>query len=97
MIRIARLSAVLLALFAFPILSHAQPVTFNQWFDQRVRDLKLTDINSKAAEKQKEGPAGTPGSTSLVDQSAASDFVSLALGLVPMGRTMTVSAYSLAA
>jgi len=27
-----------------------------------------------------------PGSTSLVDRSAASDFVSLALGLVPIGR-----------
>ena len=107
---IARLGAAFLALLAVPVFSRAQAITFDQWFDQRVRDLKLADVNSKAPEKQREAPAVAPGSTSLVDRSAASDFVSLALGLVPIGRntggaagnkptltSMTISAYSLAA
>ena len=108
---IARLGAAFLALLAVPVFSRAQAITFDQWFDQRVRDLKLVDVNSKSAEKQREAPAVVPASTSLVDRSAASDFVSLALGLVPIGRntdrsagsnkptqtSMTISAYSLAA
>jgi hypothetical protein len=107
---IARLGAVFLGLLALPVFSWAQAITFDQWFDQRVRDLKLADVNSKAPEKQRETPAVASGSTSLVDRSAASDFVSLALGLVPIGgntggtggnrpalTSMTISAYSLAA
>ena len=107
---IARLGVVSLALLALPVFSRAQAITFDQWFDQRVRDLKLADVNSKPPEKQREAPAVASGSTSLVDRSASSDFVSVALGLVPIGRntggtggnkpaltSMTISAYSLAA
>lgn len=107
---ITRLSAVFLALLALPDFSLAQATTFDQWFDQRVMDLKLVDVNSKTPEKQGETPALASGSTSLVDRSAATDFVSFALGLVPIGHdavgtdgnkpavtSMTISAYSLAA
>jgi|RhiMethySRZTD1v2_1073278.scaffolds.fasta_scaffold09217_10 hypothetical protein len=85
----------------------AQAQTFDQWVDSRI-DKIVMDFNSKSPLKQKESESSTPSSTSLVDQSAASDFVALALNMLPFSgdpenpdndtaTTMTISAYSLIA
>ena len=86
----------------------AQAQTFDQWVDSRI-DKIVMDFNSKSPLKQKESESSTPSSTSLVDQSAASDFVALALNMLPFAgdpdspddndkaTTITISAYSLIA
>jgi hypothetical protein len=72
-------------------------------------DTLLVEANSNRAIRQKESPAGDARSTSLVDQSSASDFVDVALALAPVSTgasstpgnagtgVVTASAYSLLA
>jgi hypothetical protein len=113
-LNLRRAVGALLAVLALgamqPRIASAQDKSPGDWIQDRLRALveqRKTDLNSRAPEKQKDTSATTDSSTSLVDQSAASDFVSLAMGFVPLDKndgspddkpkatTMTVSAYSL--
>jgi hypothetical protein len=102
-------------LVALHLEAYAQtPQTFDTWFEEQVAALireASVDLNNNDPRRQREAPAADPNSTSLVDQSSASDFVSLALsvlrdqvgtiGSTTTGSTatgsVTVSAYSLLA
>jgi hypothetical protein len=100
----------------------AAPETFVTWIDGRVMaaiaaqkaaaqaaaETKKIGENGNGVANQKEAPSADGASTSLVDTSAASDFLSLALSLTgltpteegestPKSGSITVSAYSLAA
>ena len=58
------------------------------WLRKRIEakiEAKTVEMNANRGVRQKEAPAGDARSTSLVDQSASSDFVSAALALVPIG------------
>src|SRR5260221_9667251 len=63
----------------------ATPDTFVNWVAGKVNALvaakKAIADNGNGAANQKESPSNDTASTSLVDTSAASDFVSLALSL----------------
>jgi hypothetical protein len=92
------------------------PVTFDRWFDQRVDELVQeaeVDSNSRMPDRQRDSPSSDSRSTSLVDQTSASDFVSVALSVLPIAprteggpaesergadsSSVTISAYSLMA
>ncbi len=100
----------------------ATPDTFVTWIEARVQaaiaakkaaaqaaaEKKKVGDNGNGIANQKEAPSSDSASTSLVDNSAASDFVSLALSLTgltptaddeskPKSGSITVTAYSLAA
>jgi hypothetical protein len=100
----------------------AAPDTFVTWIEARVlaaiaakkaaaqaaAEEKKVGDNGNGTANQKEAPSADSASTSLVDSSAASDFVSLALSLSgltpteddeskPKSGSITVTAYSLAA
>ena len=100
----------------------AAPDTFVTWIEARVQaaiaakkaaaqaaaEEKKVGDNGNGTANQKEAPSADSPSTSLVDSSAASDFVSLALSLTgltptegdeskPKSGSITVTAYSLAA
>jgi hypothetical protein len=90
-----------------PALGRAQNVRFDDWFAARVEtalERARVGENGKGASRQRETPSGDGRSTSLVDQSSASDFVSAAVNLIPAGGVansgsgaVTASAYSLLA
>src|SRR5262249_37093641 len=100
----------------------AAPDTFVTWIDglvkaalaakmataQTAAETKKIGENGNGTANQKEAPSADSASTSLVDASAASDFLSLALSLTgltpteqgeskPKSGSITVTAYSLAA
>jgi hypothetical protein len=100
----------------------AAPDTFVTWIDGRVKaaiaakkapaqtaaEAKKIGENGNGTANQKEAPSGDSASTSLVDTSSASDFMSLAMSLTgltptkegeskPKSGSITVTAYSLAA
>jgi hypothetical protein len=90
----------------------AEPDTLVNWVNSRVKELlaakKAIAENGNGMANQKESPSTDSSSTSLVDTSAASDFVSLALNLTglragegdsskPTSGSVTVTAYSLIA
>ncbi len=63
--------------------------SFNDWLDQRVRaaiDAAKVLENGKGSSRQKETPSGDDRSTSLVDQSSTTDFLSTALQLIPVSN-----------
>lgn len=83
----------------FSIASNAQ--TFDVWIagkltasrnsnalsSQQAVSAQNVAQNSKGVDRQKESPAGADRSTSLVDQSSASDFISIAANLIPVSTT----------
>src|SRR6267378_4692341 len=65
------------------------PTTFNDWLNQRVQaalDAAKVQENGKGSSRQKETPSTDDRSTSLVDQSSATDFLSTALQLIPVSN-----------
>lgn len=76
----------------------AQAQTFDQWFETRVNavaDAANVGQNGKGAERQRETPAVSDRSTSLVDTTSATDFVSAAISLAtvpPSASTGTQAA-----
>jgi hypothetical protein len=102
--------AVVFFLAAIGSVSAANAQSFDVWFDKKISDMldaQQVGQNGKGADKQRESPAGDVRSTSLVDQTSATDFVSLALNLAAAGRsasapasgsqTVTASLYALLA
>lgn len=105
-------------MLALPRAAAAQP-DFVDWLNNRIaarvdaRDHAIAEDavgqNGKSADKQRESPAGDTRSTSLVDQTAATDFVAAAVNLAtaasngtspPSGsgsQTVTASLYGLLA
>lgn len=87
--------------------AHAQ--SFDAWFDKKISDTldaQQVGQNGKGADKQRESPAGDTRSTSLVDQTSSTDFVSAAVNLAAAGQsgaagsgsqTVTASLYALLA
>src|SRR5579883_1728147 len=92
MIRTCRYSRTVLALSflsAPAVLAQgsAPATTFNAWVNDRIAAAiakAQVGINGKSTSKQTTSPSATSRSTSLVDQSSATDFVSTALSLVPV-------------
>ncbi len=86
------------------------PASFDAWFEEQVAALireASVDLNNNDPRRQRDTPAADPNSASLVDQSSASDFISVALSLIRdqattasasnATGTLTMSAYSLLA
>ncbi len=62
---------------------------FNVWLNQRIDTLlqKAQVLeNGKGGSRQREAPSGDSRSTSLVDQSSATDFLSTAIQFIPVGN-----------
>jgi hypothetical protein len=62
----------------------ASAQTFDRWFEDRVQamlDARTIGENGKGADKQRGAPASDTRSTSLVDASSSTDFVSAAVNL----------------
>jgi hypothetical protein len=74
---------------------HAQ-ATFEGWVDSQIAaalskahnavasDSQMLGQNGKGSDRQKESPSADPRSTSLVDQSSATDFFSVAANVIPV-------------
>ena len=90
--------------------SPAQPDDFNNWLnariEQRIKAATQARIDQRSNVNQTESPAIADNSTSLVDQSSASDLVGLGLNLAGLTKdnnnsndktsaTVTATAYSL--
>lgn len=109
------LPATFILLVVLPCCALGQtPPDFDGWFDAQVEELikeASVDLNNNDSRRQRESPAVANG-TSLVDQSAASDFITLALSTLREGvhtgaatgstgsstnGTVTVTGYSLLA
>src|SRR5438876_7379587 len=84
----------------------AQNNNLNDWPNARITAKVQAQIDQRSNAKQTEGPSQSPNSTSLVDQTSASDLVSMALSLAgvsgnstdnssPKSLSVTASAYSL--
>ncbi len=74
-------SALALVLVAAPA---ARAQTFDAWVEARIQallDAQQIGQNGKGADKQRETPAADSRSTSLVDSSSSTDFVSAAVNL----------------
>src|SRR5438067_2903120 len=54
-----------------------------------VLDKDEVGKNGKGVDRQKESPSSDSRSTSLVDQSSATDFISVAASLIPVAKTLT--------
>ena len=73
------------------------PGTFDLWLQARIDSAvnkARIGINGKSTSKQTQGPSTNDRSTSLVDHSSATDFISTALNLVPVSGASTSSASS---
>jgi hypothetical protein len=86
---INRLVAILSILLLTPAVLRAQ--TFDAWVEGRISAIlgkqQASDQvgqNGKGVDRQRESPATDPRSTSLVDQSSATDFFSAAMNVVPV-------------
>jgi hypothetical protein len=59
----------------------------NGWIDTEIEDLldkQLVGQNGQGSDKQRESPSADSRSTSLVDQSSATDFFSVAANIIPV-------------
>jgi len=72
----------------FPLVSPAQSEPgVNGWIDRQIDfilDQQNVGKNGQGSDKQRESPSTDPGSTSLVDQSSATDFFSVAANVIPV-------------
>jgi hypothetical protein len=93
-----RLIAILFILWLTPAALRAQ--TFDAWVEGRISAVldkqQASDQvgqNGKGVDRQRESPSTDPRSTSLVDQSSATDFLSAAMNVVPVtpGLSQVVS------
>lgn len=74
--------AIAIALVSVALIAAARPAsaqTYSEWLQARL-ERRLVAENGKGADRQRESPAGDR-STSLVDQTSATDFVSVAFNL----------------
>src|SRR5690348_5217631 len=60
---------------------HAQ--SFDEWFESRIK-ADIVGRNGNGPEKQRESPSTDTRSTSLVDRTSASDFLSVAANVIPV-------------
>jgi|ERR1035437_5613831 hypothetical protein len=77
--------------------AHAQG--FEGWFDKQIADIvnkqasqtatQQVGQNGKSSDRQRQSPSADSRSTSLVDQSSATDFVSIAASLLPVPSSVT--------
>ena len=95
--------AIAAALVVLVVSGNVSAQTFAGWFESRKQQLieaaapeaeALVDENSRSPLRQREAPASNTRSTSLVDGSAASDFVSVALSFLPVPPTSDASSTS---
>jgi hypothetical protein len=56
----------------------------NGWVDQQLFDKATVGQNGQGSDRQRESPSGDTRSTSLVDQSSATDFLSVAASVIPV-------------
>src|SRR5438128_303084 len=76
-------------LVALSPVSRAQS-TFDTWVKSEIDEIlkqqsqQNVGKNGKGADRQKESPSADPRSTSLVDQSSATDFFSVAANVIPV-------------
>src|SRR5215472_10237856 len=78
---------VLLLLFLTISPSARAQSAFDSWVQSQINnilDKQNVGQNAKGADRQKESPSADPRSTSLVDQSSATDFFSVAANLIPV-------------
>jgi hypothetical protein len=84
-IRRVTLTAILLC---HPVLSLAQSQPgVNGWIDQQIDlilDQQTVGQNGQGSDRQKESPSADARSTSLVDQTSATDFFSVAANIIPV-------------
>jgi hypothetical protein len=84
----------------------AQDQNLNDWLNTRINGKVQAQVDQRSNAKQTEAPSQGSNSTSLVDQTSASDLVSMALSLAgvsgnstdnssPKSLSVTASAYSL--
>jgi len=84
----------------------AQDQNLNDWLNARINGKVQAQIDQRSNAKQTEAPSQSSNSTSLVDQTSASDLVSMALSLAgmsgnstdntsPKSLSVTASTYSL--
>ncbi len=74
---------IILALLGFLSLASAHAQSFDEWFESRIQ-AHINGRNGNGMDKQRESPATDPRSTSLVDQSSATDFISVAANVIPV-------------
>jgi hypothetical protein len=80
------LSLVIFFLVFFPSVSSAQSA-FDTWVQKEIQntlDKQNVGQNGKGADRQKESPSANTRSTSLVDNSSATDFFSVAVNVIPV-------------
>ena len=88
----------LLISLCLPVLSAAQSVPgVDGWVEKQIDlilDKQNVGQNGQGSDKQRESPSGDARSTSLVDQSSATDFFSVAANIIPVtpGLSQFVSA-----
>src|SRR6267142_2559799 len=81
-----RILSLLVLLVGLSPVSHAQSA-FDTWVQSEIdKTLNKQNVgqNSKGVDRQKESPSADPRSTSLVDQSSATDFFSVAANVIPV-------------
>ena len=85
-------TAVICGFLSVTFLLSAAPCdaqVFNVWLNQRMDTLlqKAQVLeNGKGSSRQREAPSGDDRSTSLVDQSSATDFISTAIQFIPVSN-----------
>src|SRR5258708_40233701 len=72
---------------------------FSTWFQKQIDDLVAKQVaadqvgqNGKGTDRQRQSPSADPRSTSLVDQSSVTDFISVAASLLPVPSSATGAA-----
>jgi len=84
--RVLVLLAVILLYHPVSAWTQSEPGV-NGWIDKQIDDLldkQLVGQNGQGSDKQRESPAADSRSTSLVDQSSAIDFFSVAANVIPV-------------
>ncbi len=104
---IAGVAATLMLLAASPASAQAEQEDYIEWLNRLIREITSARVNQRSNTNQAEAPTVSGNTTSLVDQSSASDLVGLALNLAGLGGgttedardvnaiSVTVSAYAL--
>jgi hypothetical protein len=83
---------LVLVLFVCAKSTPVRAQAFDQWVDSQVAavlDSQTVGQNAKGADRQKQSPSADPRSTALVDQSSATDFISVATSLVSVSPVIS--------
>src|SRR5579864_1743333 len=82
------IAALTLLLLCLSLVSWGQSEPgVNGWIDKQIEatlDTQNVGQNGQGSDRQKESPSADPRSTSLVDQSSATDFFSVAADVIPV-------------